>query len=151
MKSITLFLFLSMTVCLKISAQQIAPSQVRLSYTYDKAGNRISRRVITLSMQRQSTDSIPKQEETVSSSLLTCKVVVYPNPTEGEINLSISNSTEESTSEITVYNNSGQLLITLQGKGNTTIPIDLSPYNNGIYLINFQQGESKSFYKIIKK
>lgn len=144
MKRITLFLafILNLLVTFSQSAQT--------SFSYDRAGNRISRRVILLSSARISSDSIP-EEEKIRNSFPACKVTVYPNPTEGEVNLVIYEGAEEAVSQIAVYSDSGQLLITREVKGNTEVSVDLSSYSSGVYLIDFIQGESRSYYKVIKK
>ncbi len=125
------------------------------SYSYDAAGNRISRYTVTLRSSLQHIDSLSQElqieKEGISRSLLTCEVVIFPNPTQGEVNISISKGEEDAVSEITVLSNSGQLLMTREGRGNTTLSIDLSEYTSGIYLINFRQGDNTSYYKIIKQ
>lgn len=138
-----------------IALSNLSPAQQRIAYEYDVAGNRIRRTVLTMRSAAQSleTDSIAEkiEAEGISRSLRECKVTVYPNPTQGELTFSISNGEENAVSEIRVYSSNGQLLKTLKAEGNTDIPIDLTPYPSGIYLIDFRQGESKSFYKIIKQ
>lgn len=141
----TLFLIL-----IFLAAGSFSSAQQKVSFSYDAAGNRISRTVITLSRaMRAAPDSL--EQEKVNHTLYTCKVTVYPNPTEGEVNLSVSNGKEDAVSDIAVYDVSGNLLKNLQIEGNTSVSIDLSDYPDGIYLINFRQEESVSYYKIIKK
>lgn len=141
----TLFLILSF-----LATSSFSSAQEKVSFSYDAAGNRISRTVITLSRaMRAAPDSL--EQEKVNYILYDCKVTVYPNPTEGEINLSVSNGKEDAVSDVTVYDVAGNLLKTLQIEGNTSVSIDLSDYPDGIYLINFRQEESVSYYKIIKK
>lgn len=142
-----LLLFLLLWGCLSLFAQQ-------RTYEYDYAGNRIRRSVVTLRSSLLQADSLFEkteiEREGISKTLVTCEVAVYPNPTQGEVNITISNGGEDVVSDIAVYNSSGQMLLTLKAQGNTTVPVDLSSYVNGTYLINFQHGESKSYYKIVK-
>ncbi len=146
MKKTILFFFL-VIVALNASAQQT------ISYSYNNAGNRIGRYVIMLRASSQHADSLiqQKEEEGISRSLLTCKITVYPNPTQGEVHVTISNGEEDAISDIFVHSEAGQLLMTLKATGNSTVPIDLSPFTSGIYLINFQQADNRSYYKIIKQ
>lgn len=127
----------------------IAQQTRKMCFDYDAAGNRISRTVITLSSAQRS--AFDPEEEKIDRTLLNCKVTVYPNPTEGEVILTITNGQEEGISSIGVYDDSGKLLKTLEARGNVSVSIDLSSYSEGVYLINFSQGDNKSFYKIIKK
>ncbi len=134
------------------------PLKAQMVYGYDRAGNRISRSVVVLKSSLQYADSLSEQTEEeqmekkgISEDLLTCKVTVYPNPTQGEVFVSISRGEEDAVSEISVFTDSGQFLVNLKTTGNTTLPVDLSSYPSGIYLIDFQQGKNKSFYKIIKQ
>ena len=141
----TLFSLLSfLALCSLSFAQQ------RVNFSYDAAGNRIGRTVITMSRAMHAVSDSLEQEK-VSNTLYACKVTVYPNPTEGEVNLSVSNGREDAVSAVVVYDVSGNLLKTLQIQGNTSVSIDLSDYPEGIYLIDFRQEESASYYKIIKK
>ena len=141
----TLFIILG-----SLAAGSFSFAQQRVAFSYDAAGNRISRTVITLSRaMRAASDSL--EENKVNHTLYACKVTVYPNPTEGEVNLSVSNGKEDAVSDVAVYDVSGTLLKTLQMEGNTSVSIDLSDYPDGIYLIDFHQEESVSYYKIIKK
>ncbi len=122
-------------------------AQQRFSYEYDNAGNRIARRVIYMS-QRSPLNQ--EEEQKISSSLKTCDVTAFPNPTDGEVTLSITNGEEDATASIWIYDENGKVLKTLEATGNVSVTIDLSSYPSGYYLINFMQGENKSFYKIIK-
>lgn len=146
----TLLLILSF-----VGISTLSLAQQRIAYSYDSAGNRITRTVLTMRSATQSleNDSIAEkiEAEGISRNLSECKVTVYPNPTQGELKISITNGEEDAIAEITVYSNSGQFLKTLKAEGNTVVPIDLTPYPSGIYLIDFRQGESRSYYKIIKQ
>ncbi len=136
---------LLLLIPLGISAQTVR-------FTYDNAGNRVSSKVFTITLSQTklnaARDSLSEQEMT--SSLASCHVTVYPNPTKGEVNLKVGGIDEQAESQVDVYNQNGEFLKTITGKGNTTIPVDLTPYVNGIYLLNFHQGESVQLYKIIK-
>jgi len=146
MKKKILFLLILVSA-LSVRAQQ------KTCYSYDNAGNRISQNVILISISSkslsQSTDSVSQQK--ISSSLLICNVTVYPNPTKGVLSISITEIAEDAVSGIALYNSSGQLLKKMQVIGNSTFLIDISSYANGIYLIDFKQGESHQLYKIIKE
>lgn len=66
---------------------------------------------------------------------------VYPNPTTGEINISV-NSTAETLNNIVVYNLLGQQVANVNGQGKDYYSIDLSGMSKGIYFVrcNFASG-----------
>lgn len=126
--------------------------QQAVTYDYDRAGNRIARSVITLySSQRSAMAQNPDEQETISNPLLTCEVTIYPNPTVGEVTLSVLKGEEDAVSTVFLYTSAGKLLKKLELTGNTSVSIDLSSYEPGIYMVDFSQGDNKSFYKIIKQ
>ena len=69
---------------------------------------------------------------------------IYPNPTNGVLNINSSST----VSEITVYNNLGQLFLTSEEKNQ----IDISTLNEGIYFVKIsnQNGQTET-KKVIKK
>jgi len=125
-------------------------------FSYDNAGNRIKRKVcvstytISTKSHKNSSDSIP--EKGATDDLLSCKVTIYPNTTKDLVYLAISGiDGEDKISKIEVYSENGQLLETIQKTGNATIPVDLTSYVSGIYVIRFYQENNMHIYKIIKQ
>ncbi len=78
---------------------------------------------------------------TPSPTELRSSLSVYPNPTSGEINISI-NSAVETLNEIVVINVMGQQVMTLKGQNKDYYSIDLSGMSKGIYFVkcNFASG-----------
>jgi hypothetical protein len=73
------------------------------------------------------------------------KVSIYPNPTNGIINIAVGNNTE---STVQIYNASGQLLLDRNvNSGNVTF--DLSEYAKGIYFVRVESAGKIHFEKII--
>ena len=66
---------------------------------------------------------------------------IYPNPTTGQVNISLS-GTAKTLNEITVYNMMGQQVAKADGKGQNFYSIDLSGMSKGIYFVkcNFASG-----------
>jgi hypothetical protein len=69
------------------------------------------------------------------------KIIAYPNPTSGYLNLPGTSD----NSIISVHAISGQLVKQFEGKN----PLDLSSLSNGVYFINIRDGESTSQFKVI--
>lgn len=92
--------------------------------------------------------SIPEQEIAQSDILL------YPNPTNGQISLSYQSATTTQNS-VKIYNILGAVLLSetyYASKGLNTLAFDLSRYNQGIYFLELtteQQGKQiTSVHKI---
>ena len=57
-------------------------------------------------------------------------VSIYPNPTSGNVNI-----VAHGMQQITIYNMTGQVMM-IQNVDNDNVTIDMSAYNNGMYLVN---------------
>lgn len=120
-------------------AQQIA-------YEYDAAGNRVSRHVANNGSQaspRRSLENNPKEtiEQTIS---------VGPNPTTGQLKVSLSRFGKENICNLLLVNASGQTLIS-QAMTSSQAILDLSQYASGYYLLKVELNNNVTTHKIIKK
>jgi hypothetical protein len=134
-----------------------------VAFAYDGAGNRISRQLIMLSMSsmmsntssflqdtlQTSTDTL-QSFNAVSNQLPSCTLTATPNPVQGEVTITITGGDEQAIGILTLHSREGELIQTINSTGNAELQIDMSPYEAGMYLINFQQGENKAYYKLIK-
>jgi extracellular elastinolytic metalloproteinase len=82
------------------------------------------------------------------------KVNVYPNPTYDYINIEIANSTSKEV-QISVNTIDGKQLNYkqhgLSGSGSALIPIDISTYPNGMYLVKIQTALGVVVEKVVKQ
>lgn len=122
--------------------------QYSVEYTYDFAGNRIGRTVITLSNQSRARAT---EVEPLVQEANKCKVVIYPNPTKGKIALEVREGKEECSYSAIVYSSGGQKLLKEFLVGNGTISIDLSGYSAGVYILVLRYESNELQYKIIKQ
>lgn len=76
------------------------------------------------------------------------EVKVYPNPSEGEVNLVLP---QTATYELMVYDMMGRLIIsqTIANEGEFAHVLDLSGQKNGLYFIEIRQGNTSTTKKII--
>lgn len=76
-------------------------------------------------------------------------VNVYPNPTTGMVNINFNNELEGASFK--VVNSAGKTVVS---ERNIKIPagtklIDMSKYQNGLYIISFEAGNLKYNYKVL--
>ena len=79
-------------------------------------------------------------------------VTISPNPTTGKVTLDFVLE-EANPLRINVYDSQGKnlLIYDLEGKsGRNSIPLDLSTFSTGLYLLNVQTGNKQSMKRVIK-
>lgn len=136
MKRLSL-LFVSVFLSALCHAQQV-------SYSYDEAGNRVSRQAGNGS-QAPRRSSVNQQQASLENA-----ISVGPNPTTGPLEISLLRYSENDECHLTLTNTAGQVLIN-NSMTSAKTTLDLSPYAYGFYLLKIDlNGEQKS-YKIIKK
>lgn len=74
--------------------------------------------------------------------------LVYPNPTSGTFNIEVENM--ETAAQVTIFNNFGQLMKTVQLTNQTTA-ISLEEFSNGTYYIQVLNGKNTTYQTIIKQ
>lgn len=128
-----------------------------ISYAYDYAGNRISRRVVNLTPTpphvRKQIDTIPTP---VVEKLGDRMITIYPNPTKGALAVDITGGDSKPASaggdeiSITLFSAQGvQLQSTKTTSGRT--PVEMANYPPGWYVLRVKAGEKLTEFKIIKQ
>ena len=118
-------------------------------YTYDEAGNRLSRtyEVTTMSIDdplMAHVRSMPNKPNELSAEFFN----VYPNPAIDHIILETSMDLNRDI-RMSLFNYSGQL-INNQSLNTPVSRIDLSQQNAGIYILTVQSAEGVRNWKIVK-
>lgn len=130
---------------------QVAISQsTHVRYTYDSSGNRVSRKLTTVSLLKKANGE-ENEQEPVTESWEDREIKIYPNPTKGAIKISITGGDVEDEYAYMLYTSEGKKI--LQGEIDHVgeHPIDLSPYPSGMYMLMlYSQGEKKVI-KVIKE
>lgn len=77
---------------------------------------------------------------------------MYPNPTSGIIEIQFLNEKNE-TFEFTLFDSNGRIILTKRATNKSSIELDLSNYNSGIYVYKLlnQRNRTMSFGKISKQ
>ena len=125
-----------------------AQSPLPIEITYDDAGNRITRKVLQMSMMSKG----ESQEDTTYylDRMQTTEMKVYPNPTQGKILVDFMDAEEKSATIARIYDNKGQKLQECQGEENR-MELDLSNYPAGVYNVELFVGEEHTTWRILKK
>jgi YD repeat-containing protein len=150
MKYLTLMFVSVIIFCLKIKAQN---GYNNLQYTYDQAGNRISRYLqVTLNKRRATDTSFQKEEIVVKNSttnaLETVSYSIYPNPTSAVVNIDFTGMPKDGELEIMLTDAYGKLVAKKLGIENHRI--DLSSLISGVYFVSMVSNHQKRTYRIVK-
>jgi len=78
-------------------------------------------------------------------------IKIYPNPTQGRLNIQLADAFEGSSS-VRILDVSGKVIFTGNlGLNQNETEIDLSNYSNGMYMVQIQLGSETANYRIIKE
>ncbi|HZL11129.1 MAG TPA: T9SS type A sorting domain-containing protein [Prolixibacteraceae bacterium] len=140
-KKLLIGFFLSCTLVFSLYAQDVI-------FHYDNAGNRIER-VIELKSAYIVKSAVVEQQ-VFEEILAEREIKIYPNPTEGQLSVSIRNPESLPEGTITVTDMNGRTILTKRIETELT-PVDLSARPAGYYLMKIVLGTETSTWKIIKK
>ena len=142
-------------ILIGVAVYGFAQSTLPRTYDYDNAGNRILRTTVRLRQavaaeadtsfaDTSNNKQEPYYEEIVGEN----NVTVYPNPTKGLVTLQFNKPVK--TGLYRLSDLSGKLL--LDGAITTSIfTLDLSRYENGVYLLTLTLDGQTDTWKIIKQ
>jgi myo-inositol-hexaphosphate 3-phosphohydrolase len=133
---------LSMWAGLDICAQ-------RIKYTYDNAGNRLTRQK-EIVVQTRGALSDEEEPSVYEEELSETKVTIYPNPTRGMLKVDISGVEKFENARISLYDLTGKLLQQWAGISQSNT-IDLSERTPGMYIMQVAYNGKISSWKIIKE
>ncbi|WP_291582857.1 T9SS type A sorting domain-containing protein [Bacteroides sp.] len=119
----------------------------RIEYIYDNAGNRETRQ---LQIIAQRMDSLENEKDKNREEMLESKVIIYPNPTRGILQIDILRVENFEDSRIFLYNSSGKQLQQWSDISRSNV-INLSDYASGIYILQVTCNGDVSSWKIIKQ
>ena len=92
-----------------------------------------------------------EEVEPITDSWDEREVIVYPNPTKGNLKVSISGGNPDDKYTYAIYDSAGKIIL----KGRITklgeYPFKLQRYNAGIYFLVLECNSDKKTYKIIKE
>lgn len=142
-QNIWLFLFF-VTPCFYLPAQA---QETTMHYTYDNAGNRISR--MQVSMRSFTPFSQETDEERILDEFVKTKVNVYPNPVQSDLSVAISDLPDGGSWKLLLFDMSGKL-VCQRTYDSMQITLPMSALQSGEYIVKLIFNQSQSVWKIIK-
>ena len=139
-----LIFLLLVAISLSVSGQSI------VSYAYDNAGNRLSRKVVLLTSNPTHVKKDTIAPSPVEEQLGDRKLAVYPNPTKGELKIDITGGNNKDEIRIQLFSAQGIQLQSRKAALGTT-PIDMTLYPPGWYILQVKAGDKVTELKIIKQ
>jgi hypothetical protein len=148
------FIFIAIFLLLvyNLQAQQIM-------YTYDAAGNRIQRKVVTLGTEnlqynpaaRASNNNAPNNSPTnvINDTIGSFMISAYPNPTKDMLTININELGQYSHASISIMDMQGRNIIVQQHIDKSNI-IDFSSYPTGTYYVEIVIDNYKKQIPVVK-
>lgn len=145
------FFFLLFLVSFAVGTDASAQEAVRLQYSYDSAGNRVSRLLVTsrsfsLSMEN---DSLA-DDDTWENRLSRENVRVYPTPVVTDLTVSLSELPEPGVGTLQLYDMQGKLLLK-ETIRTTEMVVSMKEFIPAMYIMKLVFGQMQSTWKIIKE
>lgn len=138
-----LFMVLSVWAGANVCAQN------KIKYTYDDAGNRLTRKKEIVVQTRGALNN-EEEPSVYEEELSETKVTIYPNPTKGVLKVDISGVEKFENAQISLYDLTGKLLQQWAGISQSN-EIDLSERTPGMYIMQIVYNGNASSWKIIKE
>ena len=136
-------------VVLSMWAAADAYAQNKIKYTYDSAGNRLSRQK-EIVVQTRGALSDEEEPSVYEEELSETKVTIYPNPTKGVLKVDISGVEKFENAQISLYDLTGTLL-QQWGSISQSNAVDISDRTPGMYIMQIVYNGNTSSWKIIKE
>lgn len=126
-----------------------AYAQNRIVYTYDNAGNRLTRQKEIVIQTRGVSDG-EEEPSIYEEEIVETKITIYPNPTKGMLRVDISGVERFENAQISLYSLTGNLLQQWADASQSNA-IDLSSQAQGMYILQIAIDGKVSNWKIIKE
>jgi len=140
-----LLLFFSFVFSMQGKAQTI-------TYSYDYAGNRISRivSISNRSLVKGDTTAVKQLIQPVEDKIGDRVIKIYPNPTRGALAIDIQGGDTNEQLSICLYSAQGVQLFQRKISEGLT-PVEMSAYAIGWYILRVSAGSKVIEFKIIKQ
>lgn len=136
-------LLLTTTICVVAQTRSVY-------FSYDNAGNRISRTIVLPTASRGKrvvADSV--KTEIYTDTFAEYQLYVSPNPTYGELKIELCGLPEGASYHLLIVSASGKVIINRTTQDNPTIT-NLTDCPSGIYIMRIQYQDYAKDFKIIR-
>ena len=131
-----------------------------VEFYYDAAGNRKQRKVLFL--KTEAFEETGNNNNTAGSEVTSApelrsyddivgerKIVIYPNPTRGMIQIDFQEGDEIKNARLLLYDMQGRLLQHVNAEQSNTL--DLTQYPAGMYIMQMIESDARNEWKIVKE
>ena len=125
-------------------------AQTVLQYSYDSAGNRISRLLVTTRSFSPSQENDSLDHDTWENRLAKEDIHVYPNPVSTDLTVNLSELPEPGNGVLRLYDMQGKLLLEETVRTTETV-VPMREFIPAVYIMKLTFGETQSIWKIIKQ
>jgi hypothetical protein len=151
MKTISIIFLITtlLFILLSIVSSQTTP---RVSFFYDQAGNRLTRTVIlapSYIKKHTGHDEAP-DSVAVASQFGDITITVFPNPTKGALAVEVMGGNVDDRVKVVLHTSEGRQLQTIEGNAGI-IPVDMTQYASGCYVLRIYAGVNVTDFKVIKQ
>ena len=130
---------------------QLVSAQNAIYYSYDENGNRLTRCITLKKGAIADSDYIEEpKKESFKDEIGEAMVLLYPNPTKGNLEIAVTGATPEAIIEYAVYAASGAI-IKKQTVSDHLFNVDFTNHPSGIYILKLSVAGKTSEWKIIKE
>ncbi|WP_312311152.1 T9SS type A sorting domain-containing protein [Empedobacter brevis] len=152
----TLFICFFILSCYTSFAQIIAPDYKSVVFSYDEAGNQISRIAHSLEISSNSSGNKTTMyvSDSTSEDLFFEYIQLFPVPVQNDLTIKWDNNVDGEIFSIGIYNHSQLNFFYKENVQSLSghLEINMSTYNPGIYIIQFTLNDGRVYAKsIIKK
>lgn len=145
----TFFLFLLYLAIIAVGTD-ISAQTVQLQYSYDSAGNRVSRLLVTSRSFSPFIENDSLENDTWENKLSRENIRVYPTPVITDLTVSLSGLPEPGVGTLQLYDIQGKLLLKETVRTTETV-IFMREFIPGVYIMKLVFGQMQSAWKIIKE
>lgn len=125
-------------------------AQSKIGYAYDMAGNRIKREIVISASRAMAKKQSFESQDFYSERLREHSVKIYPNPTQGNLRVSISGLGNSDKCHLGVYSIQGTQILAFDVNSDNA-NVDISNQPNGVYLLQITINGKSTTWKIIQK
>lgn len=117
-----------------------------IRFSYDSSGNRIKRQIVMSTQKAPKTAGNEELMDFVSDKT----IKIMPNPTKGDLKITINNYEAGDTGAVYLFSLSGQT-IAYKDFADESVELDITGQPNGLYILKVVLNGENTTWKIVKE